>query len=49
MAFAIAMGMLVGAVQRGIPLGGPLAFAGTVFVLLQMLSPIHQAVQRQPG
>ena len=29
MAFAIAMGVLVGAVQRGHPLAGPLAFAGT--------------------
>jgi ABC-type multidrug transport system fused ATPase/permease subunit len=48
-AFAIAMGVLVGAVQRGVPLAVPLAFAGTIFVLLQILSPIHQAVSANLG
>jgi ATP-binding cassette, subfamily B, bacterial len=48
-AFAIAMGVLVGAVQRGAPLGGPLVFAGAIFVLLQVLSPIHQAVSANLG
>jgi len=48
-AFAIAMGVLVGAVQRGRPLAGPLAFAGTIFVLLQVLSPIHQAISANLG
>src|SRR5437016_4464759 len=48
-AFAIAMGVLVGAVQRGNPLAGPLAFTGTIFVLLQVLSPIHQAVSANLG
>src|SRR5271155_4027480 len=48
-AFAIAMGVLVGAVQRGHPLAGPLAFAGAVFVLLQVLNPIHQAVSANLG
>jgi len=48
-AFAVAMGVLVGAVQRGGPLGGPLAFAGTIFVLLQVLSPIHQALSANLG
>src|SRR6202161_2236865 len=48
-AFAIAMGVLVGAVQRGHSLAGPLAFAGTIFVLLQVLSPIHQAVSANLG
>ncbi len=47
--FAIAMGVLVAAVQRGQPLAGPLAFAGVVFVLLQVLSPIHQAVSANLG
>jgi ATP-binding cassette, subfamily B, bacterial len=47
--FAIAMGVLVGAVQRGNSLTGPLAFAGTIFVLLQVLSPIHQAVSSNLG
>ncbi len=41
--FAVATGALVGAVQRGQPLGGPLAFVGAVFVLLQVLPPIHTA------
>lgn len=48
-AFAVAMGVLVGAVQRGDPLAGPLAFAGTIFVLLQVLSPIHQALSANLG
>ncbi|HEY6274620.1 MAG TPA: ABC transporter ATP-binding protein [Terriglobales bacterium] len=48
-AFAIAMGVLVGAVQRGDRLAVPLAFAGTIFVLLQVLSPIHQAVSANLG
>jgi ABC-type multidrug transport system fused ATPase/permease subunit len=48
-AFAIAMGVLVGTVQRGESLAGPLAFAGVIFVLLQVLSPIHQAVSANLG
>jgi ATP-binding cassette, subfamily B, bacterial len=48
-AFAIAMGVLVGAVQRGTPLAGPLTVAGAIFVLLQVLSPIHQAVSANLG
>ncbi len=47
--FAIAMGVLVGAVQRGDGLAGPLAFAGAVFILLQVLTPIHQAVSANLG
>ena len=47
--FAIAMGVLVAAVQHGHPLAGPLAFACAVFVLLQVLSPIHQAVGANLG
>src|SRR3989449_1892375 len=47
--FAIVMGVLVAAVQRGDGLSGPLAFAGVVFVLLQVLSPIHQAVGANLG
>ncbi|HEV3197295.1 MAG TPA: ABC transporter ATP-binding protein [Bryobacteraceae bacterium] len=42
--FAIAMGVLVGAVQRGSSLAWPLAAAGAVFVLLQVLSPLHRAI-----
>jgi ATP-binding cassette, subfamily B, bacterial len=47
--FAIAMGVLVGAVQRGGSLAGPLAFAGAVFVLLQILNPVHQAISANLG
>jgi ABC-type multidrug transport system fused ATPase/permease subunit len=47
--FAIAMGALVGAVQRGETLAGPLALAGVVFVLLQVLTPIHQAISANLG
>ena len=47
--FAIAMGELVGAVQRGEPLGTRLAGVGVVFVLLQVLSPIHHAVGANLG
>ena len=48
-AFAIAMGLIVGAVQRGDSLSTPLAFAGSVFILLQVLSPIHQTVSSNLG
>jgi len=47
--FAIAMGVLVGTVQHGHPLGGPLTFAGVVFVLLQVLNPIHTAISANLG
>src|SRR5436305_13984133 len=42
--FGIAMGVLVAAVQKGTGLAAPLTFAGIVFVLLQILTPLHQAV-----
>ncbi len=42
--FAIAMGVLVGAVHDGKSLAGPLTLVGSVFILLQVLTPIHQAV-----
>ena len=47
--FAVAMGGLVGAVQRGDDLGAPLSFAGAVFVLLQVLTPVHQAMSANLG
>src|SRR3989475_4890355 len=47
--FAIAMGILVGAVQRGSGLSGALAFVGAGFVLLQVLSPIHHAISANLG
>jgi ATP-binding cassette, subfamily B, bacterial len=47
--FAIVMGVLVGAVQRGDPLAGPLALVAAVFVPLQILAPIHQAIGANLG
>jgi ATP-binding cassette subfamily B protein len=48
-AFAVAMGVLVGAVQHAESLIGPLALAGAIFVLLQVLTPIHQAASANLG
>jgi ATP-binding cassette, subfamily B, bacterial len=42
--FAIAIGWLVGAVQRGENLVAPLVLVGAVFVPLQVLPPIHHAL-----
>jgi ATP-binding cassette, subfamily B, bacterial len=47
--FAVAMGVLVGAVEQDLPLAGPLVFMGTLFVLLQVLTPIHQAISANLG
>jgi len=47
--FAIAMGVLVAAVRRGGGLSGPLTLVGAVFVLLQVLGPIHQAIGANLG
>ncbi|HEV3002853.1 MAG TPA: ABC transporter ATP-binding protein [Pirellulales bacterium] len=46
---AVAMGVLVAAVKRGDDLAGGLVFVGIVFVLLQVLTPIHQAVSANLG
>src|SRR5438093_5724986 len=46
---AIAMGFLVGAVQRGGGLSGALTLVGATFVLLQVLGPIHQAISANLG
>jgi ATP-binding cassette subfamily B protein len=48
-AFAVAMGVLVAAVQRGDRLLAPLAIVGVIFVLLQVLTPIHQAISANLG
>src|SRR5438105_8497803 len=48
-AFAIAMGVLVGAVHRGDPLAGPFLLVGAIFILLQVLNPIHQALSANLG
>jgi ATP-binding cassette, subfamily B, bacterial len=47
--FAMAMGVLVAAVENGLPLASGLALVGVVFVLLQVLAPIHQAVGANLG
>jgi ABC-type multidrug transport system fused ATPase/permease subunit len=47
--FGVAMGVLIGAVQRGDSLAGPLSLVGVVFVLLQIMTPVHQAVSTNLG
>src|SRR6476660_1482422 len=47
--FAVAMGLLVGAVQTGTPLAGPLGLVGVVFVLLQVLTPLPPALGANLG
>jgi ATP-binding cassette, subfamily B, bacterial len=47
--FAIAMGLVVRSVQSGGSLAVPLFFTGFVFLLLQILTPIHQAVGANLG
>jgi ABC-type multidrug transport system fused ATPase/permease subunit len=42
--FAIAMGVLVAAVQGGGSLAQPLTVVGAIFVLLQVLTPVHTAI-----
>ena len=48
-AFAIAMGVLVGAVHRRDPLAVPFLLVGAIFILLQVLNPIHQALSANLG
>ena len=47
--FAVAMGNLVGAVQRGEPLTLPLTLVTIVFIPLQVMSPIHHALGTNLG
>ena len=47
--FAVAMGVLVGAVQHGNSLAGPLTIVGAVFLLLQVLNPMHKAISANLG
>ena len=47
--FAIAMGGLVGAIQQGGSLAASLTLVAVVFVLLQVLSPLHHAVGANLG
>lgn len=48
-AFAITIGVLVNAVQDGSSLAIPLTVAGAVFIVLQMLNPLHIAVSANLG
>jgi ABC-type multidrug transport system fused ATPase/permease subunit len=47
--FAVVMGILISAVQRGTALALPLAVAGVIFIALQVLPPIHTAVGQTLG
>ena len=47
--FAIAMGALVAAVQGGGGLAAPLTLVGFVFIMLQILGPVHHAVGTNLG
>ncbi|MBW2395433.1 MAG: ABC transporter ATP-binding protein [Deltaproteobacteria bacterium] len=47
--FAVAMGMLIGAVESGESLAVPLTWVGGVFVLLQVLAPLHHAFSTNLG
>jgi len=47
--FAVAMGTLVGSLQRGDGLGLPLVLVGVTFVLLQVVTPLQTAVSRNLG
>jgi len=47
--FAVAMGLLVRAVERGDDLAGPLTLVGVIFVVLSVLSPLHAQVGTNLG
>jgi ABC-type multidrug transport system fused ATPase/permease subunit len=47
--FAIAMGALVSAVERGEPFAQPLTVVSVAFVLLQVLAPIHLVISQNLG
>jgi ABC-type multidrug transport system fused ATPase/permease subunit len=46
---AVATGVLVHAIEQQDPLAGPLAFVGIMFVLFQVLTPLHQVVSANLG
>ncbi len=48
-AFAIATGVLVTAVEHHQPLAAPLSVVGILFILLQVLGPLHTAVSANLG
>jgi ATP-binding cassette subfamily B protein len=47
--FAVAMGSLIGAVSTHRALAGPLTVAGVVFIAMQVMLPIHQAISGNLG
>jgi ATP-binding cassette, subfamily B, bacterial len=47
--FSIASGVLVGAIDRGSGLAVPLAVVGVLFILLQVLGPLHTALSANLG
>jgi ATP-binding cassette, subfamily B, bacterial len=47
--FAIAMGVLIGAVQHHTAIGVPLTILGAIFVVLQVSAPIHQVISQNLG
>ncbi|MEO7519086.1 MAG: ABC transporter ATP-binding protein, partial [Acidimicrobiales bacterium] len=47
--FAVAMGVLIAAVQAGRDLLGPLVLMGATFVMLQVLAPLHQVISANLG
>src|SRR5881409_2769067 len=48
-AFVIAMGVTVAAVQNGDSLAAPLALVGVIFVAMQALGPLHDAMSANLG
>src|SRR5579859_3808849 len=48
-AFSIAMGVLVGAIQHRYTLAIPLTLVGVLFILLQVLGPLHTALSANLG
>src|SRR5690554_4083044 len=48
-AFPVAIGLLIGAVERGSDPTPALALVGAVFVALQVLPPLHQAASATLG
>ncbi len=47
--FAIAMGVLIGAVQHHAAIAVPLAILGAIFVVLQISAPMHQVISQNLG
>jgi ABC-type transport system involved in cytochrome bd biosynthesis fused ATPase/permease subunit len=47
--FTVSMGLLVGAVQRGEPLGGLLAVVGAAFIAINTFGPLHTTIASSLG